>query len=159
MEKTHILTIGNLADYPMHIATVSRWVFDQWSSQHGESFEDVLQRTKDRSRKEGIPMTLIALEDGVPVGTVAVWENDLESRQDLAPYLATLFVSVDHRGKGIGRKLIKAAMQKTKELGYQKLYLIAEPAIGPFYKMLGWRFLSDEKTRFGEPTTVWVHDL
>lgn len=42
----------------------------------------------------------IAVSDNECLGTVSIFENDLQTQKDLTPWLASLYVSLDYRGRG-----------------------------------------------------------
>ena len=48
---------------------------------------------------------LVLLDDNVPVGTASLVNNDLPSRPDLTPWLASVLVLPPFRGKGIVHRL------------------------------------------------------
>ncbi|TMU85165.1 GNAT family N-acetyltransferase [Bacillus sp. BHET2] len=86
--------------------------------------------------EEDLPRFYIALEDGGIVGTYALLRNDLNSRQDLFPWLACLYVDSDYRGRGIGSKLLEHGLQKTQIKGYKNLYLSTD--LEGYYEKYGW---------------------
>lgn len=82
---------------------------------------------------------LIALYDGEPVGVCAL----IKSHHPEYDYeLAKMGVSPKVRGKGIGRMLGNAVIEKGRSLGAGKIYLesntVLEPAIA-LYRKLGFR--------------------
>jgi len=62
-------------------------------------------------------------------------------------YIADLYVNKECRKQGIGRKLVSAIVQKSKELGYEgRVILLAGSNEGsplPFYRKLG--FVADDR--------------
>lgn len=52
--------------------------------------------------------------------------NDLCARQDLFPWMATLYVKENFRSMGIGKLLQKKCIEKAKKMNYKNLYLITE---------------------------------
>ena len=65
--------------------------------------------------------------------------NDLISRQDLMPWLACLFVKVDHRNKGVAGSLLDHGLNEAKMKGFQKLYLYTD--LENFYERKGWNHM------------------
>lgn len=63
----------------------------------------------------------LGLEKEEAVGTIS-----LQYFQDTT-YLGYIYLSTKHVGKGIGRKLIDFARQKSKERGQERMVLIAHP--------------------------------
>lgn len=85
---------------------------------------------------DSIPSFYIALEDEKVIGTYALLRNDINSRQDLFPWLACLYVDPAYRGKSIGKQLLEHGLQTTALLGYEKLYLSSD--LEGYYEKYGW---------------------
>ncbi len=62
----------------------------------------------------------------------------MDTRLDLSPWLAGLYVSAPRRRQGIGATLVSAIEKKAHELGVKKLYLHT-PESEVFYLKLGWQ--------------------
>ncbi|MFC0270906.1 GNAT family N-acetyltransferase [Metabacillus herbersteinensis] len=86
--------------------------------------------------KDEIPRFYIALLNEAIIGTYALIRNDLNSRQDLYPWLACLYVDPEHRGKRIGSRLLEHAIQETASKGFKKLYLTTD--LEGYYEKYGW---------------------
>ena len=56
------------------------------------------------------------------IGVVSLWVNDLKARQDLFPWMATLYVKEDYRNKGVGKKLQEISIEYAKQKNYSNLY-------------------------------------
>lgn len=78
---------------------------------------------RQANNPDAIPLSLLALVDGEPVGTINLVENDDESRSHLRAWLAALFVVAKQRGRGIGTDLVGALADKAAALGISTLYL------------------------------------
>jgi SAM-dependent methyltransferase/predicted GNAT family acetyltransferase len=84
---------------------------------------------------EGLPSdglrtedAVVALDDGVVVGTVALERHGTQSM------LRSLVVAPSHRKQGIGRKLVGAALDIARWSGGQGVYLLTEDAQSYFAK-------------------------
>jgi GNAT superfamily N-acetyltransferase len=86
---------------------------------------------------EDLPRFFVALENGEIIGTYALLRNDLNSRQDLCPWLACLFVDREYRGKKIGSMLLDHGLKEAAKKGYKKLYLTSD--LENFYEKYGWK--------------------
>jgi GNAT superfamily N-acetyltransferase len=169
-ERVHV---ESLALHPELVLTVSRWIYEEWHRTTGESLSDLAARTRSRMNLARIPLTLVAVgaagrSDGEKrgsdpsrgacdvecVGTVGLWENDLESRPDLTPWLAALYVAPEHRGSGVGGALVEALVAAARGLGVPRLFLHTETA-SDYYRKKGWRFLFRTVNDRGEPTDVF----
>ena len=102
---------------------------------------------------EDIPLSIIALDNDLPVGFCSLQLND-GIRPDLGPWLADLVVDLKYQKQGIGKMLTSAAIRKAKELGFEKLYLFTfDPTIPEYYECLGWRKLGIDEFN-SKPVTV-----
>lgn len=114
--------------------------WEQWGNEHNYKFyqDCMLQSCKT---SEEIPRFYIALLNESIIGTYAVIRNDLNSRQDLFPWLACLYVNPDHRGNGIGSQLLEHAILETFKKGYKKLYLTTD--LEGYYEKYGWTHITE----------------
>ncbi len=131
------LEIYNLAEKKQYLDLVTKWLWEEWGKD--KSYEYAQYQMRHNVREDRIPMTFIALADGQPVGSVSLWLNDLRCRQDLSPWLASLFVVKEMRNKGVGQKLQERAELETKKLNYPQLYLFTQHE--GYYEKSGWDFL------------------
>ena len=135
-----LLHIAALREQPEHIDQVIDWHFAEWGHHHpGQTRED---RRRDILATElgepgDIPCMFLGTLDGVPVGTAALIECDLSHRRDLRPWLASVYVAVEHRGAGHGSALVRRVMDYAASLDESPVYLFTPDAV-PFYERLGW---------------------
>ena len=99
-----------------------------------------------------IPETLIALDGDQVVGTASIVENDLSSRPDLSPWMASVYVDDRYRGQGVGSQIVRAIVAEASALGVKRLYLITHDRMS-FYQRLGWEEIERVHYR-GEDVTV-----
>jgi predicted N-acetyltransferase YhbS len=97
--------------------------------------------------------------DGTPVGTASLVQRDLDSRPDLGPCLAGVFVLPAHRGQGHAAALVRHVEGFAAGLGIARLWLYTDSA-APLYAGLGWQPAGTERTRrSGKQVQVMVRDL
>lgn len=149
--------IKDLADNPKYVKTVSRWIWNEWGRKSGKKLKDIEYRTNHCLHKNRVPKTMIATYKNTIVGTVSLWQNDLNSRQDLTPWLAVLYVDKKYRGRGVGRKLQEAAIREAKRLGYPALYLITDHK--GYYEKMHWKFLEKAPLDNGSHTRIYKIQL
>jgi N-acetylglutamate synthase-like GNAT family acetyltransferase len=76
----------------------------------------------------------------------------MDTRLDLTPWLAGLYVSASRRRQGIGAALVSAIEKEAHGLGVERLYLYT-PKSAAFYSRLGWQI--KERTEYhGYPVTL-----
>lgn len=155
--KKEDIKIVNLKDYPEHIEEVSKWVWEEWSKVHGASIDDIIYRTKHSIEDNKIPMMFIALNNNEVVGVVSLWNNDLTARQDLTPWMATLYIKSDYRNQGIGTMLQEKSIEISRSLNYDYLYLITDH-VG-YYEKTGWKFLELAPLGDGRMTHIYKYNL
>lgn len=152
------ITIVNLADAPEHMEEVARWLWLEWAKGDGYTLEEIVYRTKYACQRNTIPQTLLALKDGKPAGVVSLWHNDLKTRQDLTPWMATLYVKEEYRNLHIGQRLQAASIEAVRALGrYPRLYLITK--LDNYYEKIGWQFVEKAPEGGGVMEKIYQYDL
>ncbi|MEA2580093.1 MAG: hypothetical protein QOE83_985 [Actinomycetota bacterium] len=135
------MTIEPLGSYPDLIDVTVAWQMAEWDPDG-----DVSRWTRDRTEEAqmaGLPCAWVAFSDETAVGSVSFVENDMDTRLDLSPWLAALFVIPSHRGRGIGTALIRRCEQEAWSVGANCLYLHTTTA-QDLYERLGWVTLGEE---------------
>ncbi|BFH61958.1 MULTISPECIES: GNAT family N-acetyltransferase [Paenibacillus] len=69
--------------------------------------------------------TMVAELDGKVIGMVALNQVRSFARSETATQVSALIVSKEHRGQGIGKRLIRNAEEWSKAQGSQTLFLIS----------------------------------
>lgn len=151
------MKIDYLADHPDAIPTLARWHHEQWKHLYpGDSIEQRIVRLEGHLSKDQIPMTFVALcrsEKNVAetnrrevVGSASLIAQDMDTHPELSPWLASVFVTPQHRGQGIGTALVRRVIQEAKTQGVAQLYLFTTPDKNRFYSRLGWLLI--ERTHY-----------
>ncbi len=138
---------------------VTQFIYDEFVSKSKSqfTFNDVLEYIK-KTNDNKLPITYVAIEKNECIGTVSIFINDLTTRPDLSPWLASLVVRHDHRNKGVGEKLISHVLKEAKSLGYKKLYLKTENK-GSYYGKRGWKYIGKGMDKYGQETHLYEHTL
>lgn len=138
-----MLDIINLKHQPQHIATLAEWHHKEWShfNPH-ESISQRITRMQTYLNTDFIPTTYIATDNEL-LGSAAIVANDMETKPELSPWLASVYVSERKRNNGIGTKLVEHIMRQAQTNDINKLYLLT-PDQRLFYQRLGWGVLSEE---------------
>jgi N-acetylglutamate synthase-like GNAT family acetyltransferase len=100
-----------------------------------------------------IPTTLV-LHDGNQglIGSVSLVRDDLPDREDLNPWLASLYIMPQFRKRGYGRSLVQEAVRLYSTFGYDRAYLFTETA-GPYFARFGFVAI-DSVLANGRPVTI-----
>lgn len=122
------------------IPLIAEWYYREWKAMYvasGMSFEDVKRSIESRANTGRIPLGVVALDGGRVIGTGCLKAHDMDTRNELTPWLAGIYVELEQRRKGIGSKLVITLEGIAKNLGTQRLYLYTPQSAG-FYTRLGW---------------------
>jgi len=147
-----------LIQHPRLAPVVGGWIFDMWGHRNpSETYAAVCERVEQRLNDTTLPIAMIALCDGDPVGTASLVPHDLKTRLDLFPWLAAVYVDESRRNLGIGSMLVQSIEELAKDLGIDKLYLFT-PDKCSFYRRQGWSFF-EETEYLGERKTIMTKDI
>ena len=152
------MEIVYLADHLEFLPTVALWHHQEWGYlRTGDTIEARAGRLRKECGHAEIPTTVVAVENGTVLGSAMLIADDMDTRPQFSPWLASVFVAPERRGKGIGSALVRRIMQEAKRLKVPRLYLYT-PDAERFYAREGWEVL--ERTPYkGKEVTVMVHDL
>ena len=126
------------------VATLAAWHHAQWGHLYSHWTYEVAfaELGEQASRTQGLPTTLLALEGDELLGSVSlVFEDAPELQEHGSPWLASLYVKPEARGRGIGAALVRAALARAAAESVQELFLFT-PEHRDFYARLGWRPLA-----------------
>lgn len=147
------MKVGYLADHREHIPRLAEWLHAQWGHLHeNDSVERRTARLESRATRGGVPVTFVAVDGETLLGSASLVVDDLETRPELTPWLASVFVAPEHRGRGVASALVKRVVEEAKTSGVDRLYLWTTDQ-ERLYARLGWNPV--ERTRFqGEDVVV-----
>ena len=132
------MTIEYLADHPEFLAILAEWQHAEWGHlRPGDTLEARTNRLRAEGERGRIPLTVVAHENGKVLGSASLIPHDMETRLELSPWLAGVFVGTDHRRKGIGAQLVRRIMAEAAGLQIPVLYLYTVHSEN-FYASLGW---------------------
>ena len=104
-------------------------------------------------RGDEIPTTLV-LHDATQglIGSVSLVRDDLPGREDLNPWLASLYIMPQFRKRGYGSALVHEAVRLYRSFGYDRAFLFTEAA-RPYFARLGFVAI-DSALANGRPVTI-----
>ncbi len=146
------MNILPLADHPDCIPTLARWFHDEWSGFDGRSVEVIAQQLQANLNHDRIPITFLAMRGAELLGTISIELSDLPPRDDLSPWLASLFVAPSARRQGVGTALCHHVLQFAMEHGIPELHLWT-PGSPAFYLRQGWR-VTENLLYAGQPISL-----
>lgn len=152
------LIFDYIGHHPQHIPTIAEWHQQQWHhiSPHLTT-ELRIQQYASYASGASIPCCIIALIDGRPAGSASLVEDDMETRPDLGPWLASVYVDSPYRQQGIASQLIERLLEIARQCYIPRLYLFT-PDQRDFYARRGWQFM-ESCMYHNEPVDIMYYDL
>lgn len=133
-----MLRTVNLALVPQYFENVFESVYNEWGENNPNYWKSWI---KSSIREKGVPSTYVVLSDKQYVGTFSFWNCDLQSRQDLTPWVGGIVVKPHFRGQGIGLFIQEEIIRILRKEGIIQAFLFTE-LIG-FYERTGWNFVEE----------------
>lgn len=133
-----MITIDLLKNHPQVIPTLALL----WQEHLGKWVSDITLETITQWYSEwtnaSLPMAYVAFDGKIPVASFSLqWDDGV--RPDLFPWLGDLVVSSEYQQRGIGKKLVRFAMEVVQRMGFDTLYLFTfEKTLVEYYAKLGW---------------------
>jgi hypothetical protein len=119
------MKIERIDEYPNHIPVVAEWLYNEWiwrlPNGSVSLAQNILTALPDIST--GLPVALIAIQNCEPIGVARLTIHDMDTRKEMSPWLASVYVPTQHRNNGVGTALCKTIIKKANELGFKDLYL------------------------------------
>lgn len=152
------ITFQRLTADDFHVSLVAIWIFEAWGHLHpGLTQEQAIERVKAECGQGGVPSIFVAMQASIPVGTASLIVDDMSIRPALTPWLASVFVLPEWRGKGIASALVRRVEVEAFNCGIERFYLYT-PDQQALYQRLGWQYLESLEYR-GEAVTVMSRQL
>ena len=159
-ERGGEVRIEYLAVHPELADELARWSWAEWRvfyETSGRGFDDALNSYRERAQIDALPLALVAFAGGKLVGTVSLKVQDLKTRPEITPWLASLFVIPEWRGRGVASLLIQRVLAEARRLNLPRLFLWTSSAEALYLK-LGWRLV--ERTEYcGKRIVIMRSDL
>lgn len=138
------MSIVNLNREPYHLDTLAEWHHSEWSYLNpGGSVSKRAEKMRSYLTGDAIPSTYVYKLEEELAGSAAIVVQDMDTHKELSPWLASVYVKPELRGKGVGSKLVLHVMEQAKDLGIETLYLFTDGKAN-FYAKLGWSVWSEE---------------
>jgi N-acetylglutamate synthase-like GNAT family acetyltransferase len=151
------LEIDYLAGRREFIPQVAAWHHDEWAYlRPGDTIEARTQRLCAEIGFRQIPTTVIAFKDKQVFGSAQLIAHDMDTRMELTPWLAGVYVATGYRHQGIASALIGRIVEEARALGVGKFYLYT-PTAEALYAKLGWTVV--ERTHYHTPVVVMTYEM
>ena len=130
--STRILAVS---EQPELAPLVAGWLLEAFGRPGGRTVEETTALILAPPR--GPEDSFVLFDGETPVGTASLAHDDLDSRPDLTPWLAGVYVPPACRGRGHASALVRHVEGFARAAGVGTLWLYTWTA-APLYARLGW---------------------
>ena len=95
----------------------------EWSEKEKKLTEYIDYKLRKLKIENNIILILGLVDHNKLVGFISLLKKDGDCEVKLTPWYATMYVKKEYRGRGYSRILNDALLEKSKRLGYTKVYL------------------------------------
>lgn len=119
---------------------VGRWYNLEWGQRiHGESEKESIERLSEYLNIDKIPFIVVATDEATVLGAAQLKYREMgEIFPDKEHWLGGVLVAPEHRGRGIGSRLVQEMIARARLYGVRTLHLQTERLDGGLYARLGW---------------------
>lgn len=150
------LEIALLADHPEAIPAIATGYEAEWDFWYGLGGKGCARSDLlERAQSDHLPLGLIALISGKPIGATALAANAISLHPEMTPCLIGLWVEPSYRHCGVGTALLSASNAMAAQLGFDHVYATTTTAPGLFVHA-GWKEI--ERTLFKEEE-LWIYSI
>ena len=137
------MKIDFLGNYQNLLPELAKLHFNEWRHlSPDKTLDDRVFKLREMARSDDVPFVVVAIDNDQLVGTAALVNEDMKTRKDLSPWLASVFVKPGFRKNRIGTELVRHIENEATRLGIEKLFLFTEHA-RTLYSKLGWYDLEE----------------
>ena len=153
-----VVTTDFLQNHPAFVLRLVEHSGREWEHLYdGWGRKEALREYAAQHTDGALPLSLVAMEKAELLGAVSLISEDLPGFEPWNPWLASLFVLPQHRGRGVAAFLVREAEKMLRQNGIRTAYLFTESAQGLFFK-LGWQPV-EETFCHGHPVTIFKKEF
>ncbi|MGL5390899.1 MAG: GNAT family N-acetyltransferase [Shewanella sp.] len=153
------MTVIDLQSAPHYIALLAHWHHQEWAhlGPADGTVDSLSAQMTEYLTDAPIPKMFVSEHQGQVTGSSSLIAADMDTRTDLTPWLANVYVNAAYRNQGLGKLLVNAVIDHAKNLGLKKIYLFTADR-ADFYRAQGWRSIAHEDYK-GEMVTIMEYQL
>lgn len=119
--------ISHLADVSFFCDELAALHAAEWKHLYADwDTQTALAELLNQKANGSLPATLVLHEGKELVGSVSVVFGDCPARPDLDPWLASLYIVPQRRGRGYGLELVQAAIELAADAEVDRLHVFTE---------------------------------
>lgn len=148
-----IISVRESGEYK-EIAT--QYIHSKWGSEDNyQMYEDSIFGCVNT--KEPTPYWYLLEEDNKIIGCAGLIDHDFISRTDLSPWLCSLYIESDYRGKALGSILLEKVKEDAKREHFKSVYLCSD--LNGYYEKYGFHYFGEGFYDNGERAEIYAVDL
>lgn len=126
----------------------SKWAYNR-------AMENIYEDCFANCRKtvSPLPQWYVLMEKERIIGCAGLITNDFISRMDLYPWVCSLYIEEDRRGRGLGELLLNRAKADARKAGYRHLYLCTDH-VG-YYEHYGFTYIGKGYHPWDESSRIY----
>ena len=117
------MKIINITNNTKYLKEYIALCYLEWSEKEMELTEYIDYKLRKLKIENNIILILGLVDHNKLVGFISLLKKDGDCEVKLTPWYATMYVKKEYRGRGYSRILNDALLEKSKGLGYTKVYL------------------------------------
>lgn len=152
------IIIKNIKHYKCFEQTVSKWLYDEWGLKGSQKYWD--DWVKFSQNENSTFQTYVVLKNNQLIATYGIMPCDLQSRQDLTPWIGNLYIPKEHRKLSLELMpyIFKHSEDEFRKLKLKKVYLFT-PHKPIVFKKFGYKFIEFSTDYDGSKISLLEKDI